>query len=421
MVTGTTGYNKAQLNAGRFAITGDTVNVGQAGIVLNTNGVFVFFEKFDATTSNSVETLLASKNINTTNMVGKTVDARISVNGSTISYNITGDVNASYTFTPSTLTLASGIRYAEVRARNDDASANTASKESGSLTTVEFSAMGVLPYNADINATPVTTVSFADLSSFVMIDGTQSYSKITKNSATFSGADYENNDGVWYTDTSMTFAGTVNGNQVTLPNGAVYEFTILGTQKINSFAGMPFTDLYVSQAATKVITAATVYEYDTWDWANPSYYSPTMNATVPITDKNSLIAAFTTGDSQGGGIHFGDSEKPMFLVQTSTSGTRSGNVVLGQYTGATYTNCTSGDCRVVVRTSTVVGTWSEGTNSINVETPNASLTFKVVSNNSGGYAIEQGEKEKVGAVWNETIFSGTNATDAVIQTYLQNL
>lgn len=408
LVTGTTGYNKAQLNAGRFAITGDTVNVGQAGIVLNEKGVFVLFEKRDATTSNLVETLLAPKNINTTNMVGKTVDARISVNGSTISYNITGDVNASDTFTPSTLTLASGIRYAEVRARNDDTTTTDGTLHSGDVTTVEFSAMGVLPYNVDINATPVTPLAFSSLGTFYMLenDDNNEYTKFVKSSSTFTGNDYKLDGTTWIQD-EETFSGSVSNSTFTLPTGGVYQFNILSTQKINSVGTTNFNDLYMSQSTTTVVTAPTGYEYDTWDWTNPSYWNGTTQ--VAITDLNTLIAGFTNTTS---GNRIGGDGDVMFL-------NTGGNVVRGAWDGTSYynTNGCTGDCRIYTRTTEVVGSWTTSGNKILIDAPKENLSLEVKSI-SGGYAIEEGWKDKVGAVWNEVILSGTDATDTVVQTYL---
>lgn len=411
LVTGATGYNKAQFNAGRFAITGDTSNVGQAGIVLNKNGIFVFFEKRNTEGTTLVESSLASTNINATNMVGKTVDTRISVSGSTVYYQVSGDVNATYSFTPSTYTLASGIRYAEVRSRNDDTTTTDSGLHSGDITTVQFSGMGVMPYMDDISFTPAATLNFADLSSFLMMDGDgDSYTNISKSSSTFNVTDYEVNatSGAW--EVAKSFNGTVSGNQVTLPTGGVYEFAIQGTQKINSAGGTSFSDLYMSQATLTVITAPTVYEYDIWDWANPSYYNGTSQ--VLITNISSFIAAFTSTTS--GNNFGGDDNSKMFL---STGG----NVVKGVWDGSSYyTGGCTGDCRIFTRTSEVIGSWTSDASKVYVELPKESLTFEVVSNGSGGYAIQEGYKDKVGAVMHEVILSGTQATDATVRAFLSS-
>lgn len=411
----TSGYNKSQLNIGRLDITNDTSLYGSTGIVLNKNGAFIWFETYNNSTNALVSTPLANLQISTANMTGKNVTSKMMVNGSTIYYNVNdgiSDYNSSFTtnVSPNNIVLGGGIKSVVIRARNDDRTTTDGGIHSADVTEVKLLDVKGIAYNADINATPVTTVSFADLSSFIMFDkqGLE-YTKITKNASTFSATDYDYNGTTWSPNGGPS--GTVSGNRITMTaTGGVYEFAILGTQKINSALGNNFTDLYMSQATTTCITAPSTFEYDVWGWDNPTYYNSSTSQQVAITNLATLVAGFTAPDQ---GMRFGGgSEATMFL-------NAGGTVVEGTWDGVSYYPQCTDDCRIFTRTTNVVGSWTNDANKIYVEVPKESLTFEVV-NQSGTYRIQEGWKDKVGAVDNQFIFSGTQAIDAVVQTYLSS-
>lgn len=408
LVEGTTKYNRAQVVGGKITMSHDSSVTGYAVLSLHKNGAYASFNTQDSN-GTTIESLLPTGTLSTTNMVGKTVDAKIALNGSTVVYTITGDVNATYSFTPSAATLTSGIGFAEIRSRNDDATALSESSQAGSLTKVELSAVGVLPYGAsvDINTTSATTLSFADLSSFIMFDGQgKEYTKVTKSASTFSATDYDYDGTTWSPNSGPS--GTVSGNRITFSTtGAVYEFAILGTQKVNSAFGINFTDLYISQATTTCITAPSSFEYDVWSWDNPTYYNSSTQQQVSITNLSTLLAGFTAPDQ---GMRFGNDSSTMFL-------NAGGTVVAGAWDGVSYYQQCTDDCRIFTRTTNVVGSWTSDASKIYVEVPKESITFEVV-NQGGTYRIQEGYKDKVGAIDSELMFSGTEAVDAVVQTYL---
>lgn len=408
LVTGTTGYNKSQVIIGNLDINSTTA-VGYAGINLNKNGATAWFETNNISTGETIQQFY-SHSFSTTNMVGENIISHIDVNGSKITYSISNGstINASdtYTTTANGITIGGGIKRVGIRARTDDSNATTTP---GSVTTVQFSNLQATPYTGNISSTPATTLNFADLSSFIMFDGQgKGYTKVTKSASTFSATDYDYNGTTWAPNSGPS--GTVSGNRITFSTtGAVYEFAILGTQKVNSALGVNFTDLYMSQATTTCVTAPSTFEYDVWTWDNPTYYNSSTSQQVPITNLTTLVAGFTAPDQ---GMRFGNDAAPMFLNANNT-------VVTGIWDGTYYSGCTSGDCRKFTRTTTVVGSWTSDSSKIYVEVPKQSMTFEVV-NQSGIYRIQEGWKDKVGGVDNQFIFSGTEAIDAVVQTYLSS-
>ena len=108
--------NRAQLNLCSLPITQDKNSSGCAGIILSTSGVVVWYER-DYFNGQYVE--IMGKQIGTENMVGKDVTMKISLDGSKITYSVSGDVNHEMTFdtADTNATTIGEARSCEIRAR----------------------------------------------------------------------------------------------------------------------------------------------------------------------------------------------------------------------------------------------------------------------------------------------------------------
>lgn len=416
----TSSANRAQLNTGNIPLVqfdANTTRGFSSGVTLSSRGIYAWasIDFVDGTWEDIYSQDIALD----TSLVGKDIKVKVFIEGSKIKYEFSGGYVGTHTIDTSELSynntitaeINGGIRYAELRSRVKVASDAT------DTSVVTVSDVKVAPYIKEVNATATTTESFSNLENFMMLDNGNdkpSYINFTKGTTNFSSNEYLFNGTSWQADGN--FSGTVNNNDVSIADsGEGINLEIYHTQKV---AG--YSNLYMHFVKSTVTTAPNNYEYDTWNWSNPSYYNPTTQQQVPITNLDSLIAGFTTRDNQGGGVHFGDNESPMFLDQNaSLLPTRGGNVVLGKWTGGYYDGCTDSDCKVFMRTDNIVGTWSEDVdnNRINVETPQSYLTFKVKQVDSD-YKIAEGDKDKEGAVWYDVILSGADATDTNIRAIL---
>lgn len=399
--TGSTA-NRAQLNIGKIPLTHFLNAKASAGAILSSQGIDVWYEiDFDDGNYSNIY----SQTVSVDNMIGKNVTVKAYVDGKNIKFDFSGDYIGSHTINTAQLfhndlmaDINGGINYAELRSRVKVDSFAT----ENSVVTV--SDVKIAPYMEEVSGVASAVADFATLGNFIILGDEEdpNYMSFVKSGTNFTANEYFFNGSTWENDGS--FSGTVSGNRLALPTGFSLDFEIFHTLKVDNFS-----DLYMHFSKNTVVTESNNYESYTWNWINPSYYDATADKQVSITDLNSLIAAFTTGNTQGGGVHFGDDATPMFLVQTTTTGKRAGNVVLGKWTGEYYQNTD----RIFVRTDIVVGTWIEGAGKINVETPQQSITFEVANGQ-----IVEGDKDKLGASWYDVILSGTDANETNVRSLL---
>ena len=405
---GTTGENRAQLNACNMKISGNTDLKASAGIVVKPSSISVWYE-IDNPDGTWID-VYDKKILENTTMKDKDLNVRITVDGTKIVYSIVDAINGTSiatetydTETNTSATIASGIGCVEVRARvKDDGDLSVQAADNTVVTLKDLKVVYAPPFETEI----VGTLDFTSLTNFVMFESNDAdddleYTKISKNGNTISVTDYEYDGSSW---SSEEVSGvTINGDTVTLPDGEKIKFSIYSTKKAVNNSSL--SDLYISDAFEKVVVGTSEYEVDTWDWTNPTYFDPADNQQKNITDLDLLIAGFTTSGNNGEGMWFGGDENPMFLNQDH-------KVVQGRQDG----NYDDGHPRYV-RTEQVVGTWTSDGTYISVDTPSEALKFRIIQEGEG-YYIEESSKDKIGAVTHDIILTGSNATDDAVQGFL---
>lgn len=240
-------------------------------------------------------------------------------------------------------------------------------------------------------------------------------------SSTISVSDYEkNDDGTWYHDNTFNASyvpnATTGGITISEYEGSTLMFSgeavINNTQQITAMNGISYTDLYISDLEITVVTST--FEDEDWDWG-PRYWDSTNTA---ITNTYDFFQEALTNDQ----YYFGDNDYAM-LSGTGTSG----DVVEGTVTE--YACDTDNDgyanetCKNVTKSTNVIGSWFyTDTSGIYIETSNEEKYITIVSSNNTdtGYTVHERSKDKVGAVWNEKLFTGSDANSALVQDYVNN-
>ncbi len=186
--SGSTRDNRAQLSIGDFDIEGSE-DKAYAHIFLSSKGIRLLLEVAPADGSESTYT--PPQDLTSTDMTGKTITAKVVQSGSSFIVNISGD-HTQTMVVDSPVTLASGIKYAQITARTNDAS-NAAT---GSIT--------------EVKVTNVKTTTKADTFSL----------------ETFANKKITSDDGVvvyFYEDESLVFTeaeGSGNGEWTVIPDQA---------------------------------------------------------------------------------------------------------------------------------------------------------------------------------------------------------
>lgn len=146
---------------------------------------------------------------------------------------------------------------------------------------------------------------------------------------------------------------------------------------------------YISM--TSYITDEAEGNWDPENWT-PTYYDSDSNQEVPVTDITTLKNLFIDPNN---GYWFGEPDNKVWMFEASSdTSITSGNIVRANYVG----NCTStneNDCKIFVRTSEVVGSWSLQDGILSVDAPEAKIEWKF----DNGQLYKK-EIEKVGSVRN---------------------
>ena len=101
----------------------------------------------------------------------------------------------------------------------------------------------------------------------------------------------------------------------------------------------------------------------------------------------------------------------------------SGNIVKGIQNGL-WNNCTitdENDCKKIIKTDTTIGKWTfNPSTGISINLPNESEVLSIIENDESptGYYIQSHGYDKVGSIWHEKLFSGTDATEDLVQSLM---
>ncbi len=401
---GTTWENRAQLNVEGMAISGNSDAQGEAGIIIVQDGIAAWY---DLDYSDGTWTSLYGESLATGgNYKDRDLNVRITVDGTKIVYEVTDATNGSLigtktydTDTNASATIASGIGRVEVRARvKDNADLNAQAAPSSVVTLKDMKIINAIPsaVSSLSNAIDIST-----LNSFIIMwpgDDNPNYMNFSKKTdGSLDGKSYEFDNNQWVNDENINIA--LSGDIVTLPDGGQIRFSVYDTRKVTSIGGVAYNDLYISNVYEEVLVEGSSWDYNVWDWDNPSYYDPNTQKQEDMTDFSSLVAGFTTPSNDNGG---GNNIDGIFLNADHT-------VVAGQEDGVS-----SDGYQMYKRTNTVIGSWTTDGDRIIVDTPKMKYSIELTSDNH----IKVGEHEKVGHISRDIFITGDDATDANVRAFL---
>ncbi|MBD3840779.1 MAG: hypothetical protein IE909_02660 [Campylobacterales bacterium] len=269
---------------------------------------------------------------------------------------------------------------------------------------------GTLPLLSDMNTTDVSTMSLYDFTRGIHTGADMNwFDEFNRSGTSMTVTDYDKYKGAWQPSDAKSFTFNVNSDK----NASIYyasegfgaDIIVKGTKKVNTIGTQSFNDLFVSDIETHV-TAAGSWT-NTWDWT-PTYWDGSTE--VAITTNTALKEMLLTHNHW-----FSDD----YAMLKGVSGDTSGNVVSGYWTGQYYSDCTKttdNDCKIIQRSDSVIGSWTfNETSGISVDLPQERLTIHL---NDNGYVEETGQ-DKVGSVWQEYMFTGSDATVTNFQQLLQ--
>ena len=367
-------------------------------------------------------------NETTSILVGKTIDMNITTDGSSVTFSATdtsGAISISpVTFTPPTGTIISDTDQIGVRTKILDDYANTDGNTAGASISAEVysvSTADTASSVSDLNVTTIvaSTLNWSSISNAIGVedDDHDFYSIWDLSASSFTITEKELDGTSWIVD--ETFGGTVTQNTdqnvsiLETSEGFGADILIKKTEQITSIDGTSYSDLYVSDLEFHVTAAGTPWT-DIWDWA-PTYWDGSQEISVTTTQEF-LNMALTNN-------HWFGSDEFYPMLDGSTTDT-SGNVVAGSFVG--YCDMDGDgtldmDCKNVERTDAIIGSWSLTTEGIYIDTPNETNTISIVTSTltSTGYAVQSIGTDKVGSVWHEKIYTGSDATEILIQSIVK--
>lgn len=263
--------------------------------------------------------------------------------------------------------------------------------------------LGLSTYSANDIAnlpTPSTLLKVADLIRFVSYEeGEDWYDDNTISGGKIMFKSYSNDDSNGFTLQSDNESATItldasNAYKLSYVDSVTKEegtLTIEKTEKVTSFEGNTYTDLYKSKATLDITKMGTTASWDRWDfWENPSYAGTPTSSGIPINDIDSLIAAFTRENVDTTlGIGSDVYDEIMFNAN--------GDVVKADSSDVHPT-----------RSTTKVGTWTKSDDQMVIVLDSNENRFIRVVNDNGTYYIETGEAHGVGYKQTEIMFTGSD-------------
>jgi len=270
---------------------------------------------------------------------------------------------------------------------------------------------------SDINITqvPSTTFTWTDLIDEPLILGLEEnsddmqYSVWNLNSDKFTVTDKAHEGDSWQEDDTHSGNFTKHESNVSIEstNGFAADIIIKDTHQITSINGTQYNDLFATDI--EIVVTAPEEWADTWDWA-PTYWDG--NESVPVTTNEEFKNMLLTNNN------WFDSD--YYAMLDGNISDISGNIVKGVQDGV-QENCTSkseNDCKKIVRTTEVIGTWTfDNTKGIALNLPQELQTLSMVFDDSSptGYYVQSSGTDKVGSIWKETLYTGSDATETLIQ------
>ena len=281
----------------------------------------------------------------------------------------------------------------------------------------------------DINATPVAPLEIGSFGTAYNTDeGNDWYAlfDIDTLNETIMITDYEkDSNGTWVIEDSFDANYTTTSPwSMTLTeyddNGSLAfsgDMVINSTYQINSVDGIPFVELFMSDV-NFTVTHSTFEGPEALDWAPQDCSTGTC---YPITNTSDFRDNLLVNDNW-----FSDDD---YAMLNGMPGTIAGDIVSGTVV-STFACDQDGDgnqneiCEEVERTTNVIGSWTYDAieDEIYMDLPDEEQYLSVMpdANSETGYFVYGDSKDKVGSVWNETLFTGEDASDATIQYYINN-
>lgn len=273
---------------------------------------------------------------------------------------------------------------------------------------------------SDINMTTtlVNTLKWGDFDYAIDVEDNDYYSvwNINADHTAIAMTGYNFDNGNWEQDddfnVSITNVNTDYNISATATDGTEVEMLLLETKQITDIEGISFSDLYATDIEIHVVTPGNGWT-DTWDWA-PTYYNGSEDVNVSTNDE--LLDMFLTTNS------WFDNKNYAMLDANGT--------VVSGYISGTFVCDKDNDgenddiCENIVKTGNSIGHWTydSTTNGISIELPNEFKILSLVSdsNSPTGYYIEEHGTDKAGAVWKETLYTGSYASESLAQQFLGN-
>lgn len=274
----------------------------------------------------------------------------------------------------------------------------------------------------DINASQSSLLSFSTLTDAFTFENRNEdhdyFSKINISGQNISVEDYELKNQQWILDDQFGGTFTINDEQnisLVMDDGLEADLVLTDTKKVNSLGGTVYDDLYISDIEFHITRVGSPWA-DTWDWA-PRYWDQTTQQEVNVTTNTQLLNMFLLQNNWFGADYA--------MLSGSTSDI-TGNIVSGNFVGYCDMNndgVLDQECKMVERTTNVIGSWSFDTqNGITVDLPNEIETISVIQDSTSptGYFVYSQGNDKVGSVWHEQMFTGSDASVGLMQNLLNN-
>lgn len=252
----------------------------------------------------------------------------------------------------------------------------------------------------DIVTSPASLLTWSTFSTGISTDEDDDWFGVfTKSSSTaINIQDWELDYGTWYEDESFDVNYVINSEtnlSISGSDGFGADLIIKDTQKIDSINGTSYDNLYVTDLEFHVTDPGSGWN-DVWDWD-----------TGDMDTNEELLGAFLSTTYP---MWIGGEQNPVTLIGSGTQ---------GDAVSATCQSYDSYGCTNMVKnTNDVVGSWTySATNGVTITTDDEVNTLSII-NTQDGYRVQSIGMDKEGAVWYEKLFTGSDASNTLIEDIL---